>query len=193
MTPADSPGGARSATPEPGSDEPAVCRRADAELTGAAADHRLAVASRDVALVAQAIAAELKVGDMPPLRAQSAGRHRRACKLDPAVAAIWPPTGASVWSSPARRSRPRFTRLRISINHALGNIGKTVDFIARVDAGPADQIGSLRELVNDCERRTGRHADHSGRKPGLRCPGGPRVRKAAEERQDQASHPPRPV
>ena len=35
------------------------------------------------------------------------------------------------------------------INHNLGNIGKTVEFLARVDAGPVDQVGSLRELVRD--------------------------------------------
>ena len=37
------------------------------------------------------------------------------------------------------------------INHSLGNIGKTVEFFPRADAGPADQIGSLRELARDIE------------------------------------------
>ena len=54
---------------------------------------------------------------------------------------------------PAKRSRPEVHALAHLINHALGNVGKTVEFIARVDAGPADQIGSLRELVRRHERR----------------------------------------
>ena len=37
------------------------------------------------------------------------------------------------------------------MNHALGNIGKTVEFFPRADTGPADQIGSLGELVRDIE------------------------------------------
>ena len=35
------------------------------------------------------------------------------------------------------------------INHSLGNIGKTVEFFPRADAGPSDQLGSLKELVRD--------------------------------------------
>ena len=34
---------------------------------------------------------------------------------------------------------------------SLGNIGKTVEFFPRADAGPADQLGSLRELAADIE------------------------------------------
>ena len=37
------------------------------------------------------------------------------------------------------------------INHSLGNIGKTVEFFPRADAGPADQTGSLGELARDIE------------------------------------------
>jgi molybdopterin-containing oxidoreductase family iron-sulfur binding subunit len=35
------------------------------------------------------------------------------------------------------------------INHSLGNLGNTVDFVSPVRAGPADQVASLRELAND--------------------------------------------
>ena len=61
--------------------------------------------------------------------------------------------GAGAWSSPARRSRRRSTPWRTLINHALGNVGKTVEYLAPVDAGPADQVGSLRELVARHRRR----------------------------------------
>ncbi len=119
-------------------------------LTGAAADHRLAVASRDVALFAQAIAAELKVGNQA-----TAGEPKLPERI--AGHAGW--IGALARDLTAHRGKSLVVAgetqpaevhaLAHLINHALGNIGKTVDFIARVDAGPADQIGSLRELVRD--------------------------------------------
>ena len=37
------------------------------------------------------------------------------------------------------------------INHALGNVGKTVEYLPRIDEGPADQVGSLRELIDDID------------------------------------------
>ena len=61
------------------------------------------------------------------------------------------------------------------INHSLGNTGKTVEFFPRADAGPGDQIGSLRELASDMRGRRGRDADHPGRQPGLRRAGGSRL------------------
>ena len=133
-------------------------------LTGAAADHRLAVASRDVAQIAQAIAVELKVATRPP-------PGSRSCPERIAAHAGW--IGAVARDLAAHRGKslviagetqpPEVHALAHLINHALGNIGKTVDFIARVDAGPADQIGSLARAGPRCQRRTGRHADHSGR------------------------------
>jgi MoCo/4Fe-4S cofactor protein with predicted Tat translocation signal len=119
-------------------------------LTGAAADHRLAVASRDVGQFAQAIAAELKVGDP-----SAAGEHKLPGHI--ADHAGW--IGALARDLAAHRGKslvvagetqpPEVHALAHLINHALGNVGPTVNFIARVDAGPADQIGSLRELVKD--------------------------------------------
>ena len=145
-------------------------------LTGAAADHRLAVASRDVAAVRTGHRRRAEVGD-----AAQSTNSRHGSPHTPAGSprwhATWPPIGARAWSLPARRSRPEVHALAHLINHALGNVGKTVEFIARVDAGPADQIGSLRELVRDIERRRRRDPDHSGRKPRLRRPGGPRLRQ----------------
>ena len=100
---------------------------------------------------------------------------------------------ARAWSSPARRSRRRSTPWRTLINHALGNVGKTVEFLPRSTPGPADQVGSLRELVARHRGRRGRHADDPGGQPGLRRPGRPRLRRRARERQDQAADPPGPV
>ena len=69
-----------------GLDEPALCRRSTPSLTGAAADHRLAMPSRDVAALARALAAAIepgdrgacqRVGDLP-------GRPGGTCRLDQA-------------------------------------------------------------------------------------------------------------
>ena len=119
-------------------------------LTGAAADHRLAVSSRDVALFAQAIAAELKVGER-----NSTGEHKlpeRVAHLARWITALARDLAAHRGTSlvVAGETQPAEVHaLAQLVNHALGNVGKTVEFIARVDAGPADQIGSLRELVRD--------------------------------------------
>ncbi len=44
---------------------------------------------------------------------------------------------------------PEVHALAHLINHSLENFGNTVELISRVDAGPHDQIGSLRELATD--------------------------------------------
>jgi MoCo/4Fe-4S cofactor protein with predicted Tat translocation signal len=113
-------------------------------LTGAAADHRLAIAARDVPLFAQAIAGELGGSGhkLPERIAEHAGwisalardlsAHRGKCLV---IAGETQP--------------PEVHALANLINQSLGNVGKTVDLVDRVDAGPADQIESLRELVRD--------------------------------------------
>jgi MoCo/4Fe-4S cofactor protein with predicted Tat translocation signal len=119
-------------------------------LTGAAADHRLAVASRDVALFAQATATELKVGD--PAAAAEEKLPGRIAAHAGWIAALARDLASHRGKSliVAGETQPAEVHaLAHLINHALGNVGKTVEFIARVGAGPADQIGSLRELVRD--------------------------------------------
>jgi len=121
-------------------------------LTGAAADHRLAVPARDVVFFARAIAAALGIGEPPP-----AADRRRPDRL--AGHATW--IAALVRDLEAHRGKSLVVAgqtqpgevhaLAHRINHALGNVGKTVEFLPRVDAGPVDQAGSLRELVRDME------------------------------------------
>jgi len=119
-------------------------------LTGAAADHRLAVPARDVAFFARAIAAALGIGEPAP------GVDRTL--PDPLAAhSRW--ITALVRDLEANRGKSLVVAgltqpsevhvLAHLINHALGNVGRTVEFVARVDAGPVDQAGSLRELVRD--------------------------------------------
>ena len=108
----------------------------------AAADHRLPVPARDVALFARAIAAEL---GMPEERTpESLGAHRPW--IDALARDLKAHRGASLVI--AGDCQPAEVHaLAQLMNHALGNVGKTVDFIPRIDSGPADQMESIRDLV----------------------------------------------
>ena len=116
-------------------------------LTGASADHRLAVAARDVAQIAQAIAAELKVGELEAHKLPD-GLAKHAGWIA-ALARDLAGHRAKSLVIAGETQPPEVHALVHLINDALGNAGKTVEFIARVDAAPADQVGSLRELVRD--------------------------------------------
>ncbi len=115
-------------------------------LTGAAADHRLAVPARDVALFAKGIAAALGIGEPSPVVTRHLAGHARW--ISALVHDLEANRGKSLVV--AGDTQPAEVHaLAHLINNALGNIGKTVEFVARVDAGPVDQMGSLRELVRD--------------------------------------------
>jgi len=123
-------------------------------LTGAAADHRLAIPARDVAALARAVAGLVASGDP----AQS---EQIVAKLPVSLTAHanWIKALARDLKSSAGKSlliagdtQPAEVHaLAHLINHSLGNIGKTVDLLPRADAGPADQRGSMRELARDIE------------------------------------------
>jgi MoCo/4Fe-4S cofactor protein with predicted Tat translocation signal len=111
-------------------------------LTGAAADHRLHVLCRDVGPFARALAAELGIPNSPA--PDTLGAHRSW------IAALARDLKAHRGTSlvMAGDSQPADVHaLAHLINHTLGNVGKTVDFISRVDSGPADQRESIRDLV----------------------------------------------
>jgi Fe-S-cluster-containing dehydrogenase component len=111
-------------------------------LTGAAADHRLPVPSRDVALFARAIAAELGIPDQPT--PETLGAHRPW--IEALARDLKAHRGASLVI--AGDCQPAEVHALVQLmNHALGNVGKTVDFIPRIDSGPADQMESIRDLV----------------------------------------------
>jgi MoCo/4Fe-4S cofactor protein with predicted Tat translocation signal len=121
-------------------------------LTGAAADHRLPVPAREVATFARAIAAAID----PTLAPGASGA---ASSGDLAAHAGWIKALARDLTANrgkglviAGETQPAEVHaLAHLINHALGNIGKTVEFLPRADAGPSDQIGSLRALAQDIE------------------------------------------
>ena len=119
-------------------------------LTGAAADHRLAVSAGDVALVARAIARELKIGEPSAPDARNvpdrlAGHARWIAALARDLAAARGKSLVVVGDM----QPPEVHALVHLINQSLENIGKTIDFLPRVDAGIGDQAESLGELVRD--------------------------------------------
>jgi MoCo/4Fe-4S cofactor protein with predicted Tat translocation signal len=123
-------------------------------LTGAAADHRLAIPSRDIAVIARAIARELGFAETQ-VSAESkfpnwlAGHVRWIKALAGDLSAN---RGTSLVI--AGDTQPAEVHALVHlINQTLGNIGKTVEFLPRVDAGPVNQVDSLRDLVRDMNAR----------------------------------------
>jgi len=115
-------------------------------ITGAKADHRLALQARHVRAFAAAVAAAVGAGgdasggDLPdevrrrwvPEIARDLQAHRAAC-----VVVAGPQQPAAVHA------------LARSINEALGNVDRTVVYTQPVTASPADGSASMAELVAD--------------------------------------------
>jgi molybdopterin-containing oxidoreductase family iron-sulfur binding subunit len=121
-------------------------------LTGAAADHRLAIPAWAVASLARALAAAidpaLVSGASPEALPEYLAAHAGWIK---AVASDLTANRGKGLVIAGEAQPAEVHALAHLINHALGNIGKTVEFFPRADAGPSDQIGSLRELARDIE------------------------------------------
>jgi Fe-S-cluster-containing dehydrogenase component len=121
-------------------------------LTGAAADHRLATASRDVGKLASAVADAIEPGTAaaPANRELPSRLSEHSRWIDAVVRDLTANRGKSLVI--AGDSQPAWVHvLAHFMNHALENIGKTVDYFPRADMGPADQSGSIGELVRDIE------------------------------------------
>src|SRR5437899_2614635 len=111
--------------------------------TGAKADHRLALAARDVESAARAVAARLGTG--VPRREAPALSF-----VEPLVRDLARHRGRSA-VIPGEHQAPAVHALAHAMNQALGNVGKTVVHTAPVEARPEDQLASLRALVQDME------------------------------------------
>ncbi len=116
-------------------------------ITGASADHRLPVSARDVDAIARAIAGG--VGASKP----DAGKlpdhlSRHARWVDAVARDLSRAKGRCAVIAGEAQSREVHALAHL-MNHALGNVGKTVEYLPRVNEGPADQAASLRELSDD--------------------------------------------
>jgi MoCo/4Fe-4S cofactor protein with predicted Tat translocation signal len=117
-------------------------------VTGAMADHRLALRPSDIEPLARALAAALGVrcrAGAPSAAVAKATGWIRACAADLAQH-----RGACVVIPGAHQS-PVVHALAHALNRALGNVGKTVVYTSPVEAEPVDQMASLRQLVDDME------------------------------------------
>ena len=113
-------------------------------LTGATADHRLALAPSQIEDIARALAAQL--GAIPTSDAA----------LSPDVAAWLAPLADDLRKARGRslvvageRQPPAVHALAHAMNAALGNAGKTVQYLAPIEATPTDNSASLRALTDE--------------------------------------------
>jgi len=113
-------------------------------LTGAMADHRLPLRAADIESFARAVAREVEIeveAATPLANANWIGALARDLKNH---------RGASVVVA-GDQQPPIVHALAHAINHALGNVGRTVVYTEPVEANPVDQAQSLRELVEAME------------------------------------------
>lgn len=113
-------------------------------LAGANADHRMPVKPSQVAAVAMAIAAKAGVG---------------SGSTPSGISQKWIDAAANDLSNAKGRSlviagdyQPAEVHaLAHALNHALGNVGATVEYIEPVEANPAIQLESFKALVADMQ------------------------------------------
>jgi molybdopterin-containing oxidoreductase family iron-sulfur binding subunit len=114
--------------------------------TGALADHRLAVKASQVETFARAVANRLGV---------SAGTVNETnlpgVKWLDALAADLKQAGSAALVLAGERQPAVVHALVHAMNQTLGSAGNTVVFTDPVEAGPLDQMGSLRQLVQDLD------------------------------------------
>jgi molybdopterin-containing oxidoreductase family iron-sulfur binding subunit len=111
-------------------------------LTGARADHRLALKPSEVAAVARAIAAGVGAGSAGAVSGE-AQKWAAAIAKD-----LQAHKGTSLVI--AGDNMPASVHaLAHAMNQALGNVGQTVVYTQAVDAEPVDQLDSIKALVAD--------------------------------------------
>ncbi|HMB06970.1 MAG TPA: TAT-variant-translocated molybdopterin oxidoreductase, partial [Isosphaeraceae bacterium] len=117
-------------------------------ITGAMADHRLAIPAHRIAGFAHALAKELKVPVAPPPGgAVSAEQAQWIAAL--ARDLLKPENKGASAIIVGDGQPPAVHALAHAMNHALGDVGKTVVHTAPIEEEPVDQAESLRDLVGD--------------------------------------------
>jgi MoCo/4Fe-4S cofactor protein with predicted Tat translocation signal len=114
--------------------------------TGAMADHRLPLRAVEIEAFALALAAE--VGVAWPLRASSGAAG--SAWIAPLARDLKRHQGACIVIA-GEQQPPLVHALAHAMNHALGNVGKTVSYTEPVEADPIQQTESLRQLVADMQ------------------------------------------
>jgi MoCo/4Fe-4S cofactor protein with predicted Tat translocation signal len=113
-------------------------------ITGSMADHRLALRPSEIPNFAGAVAAKIS------LAVQSTTAPQHTQWIDALVRDLQKHRGASLVVA-GDQQPPAVHALAHAMNQALDNVGKTVVYSEPIEANPADQMASLRELVKDME------------------------------------------
>jgi molybdopterin-containing oxidoreductase family iron-sulfur binding subunit len=119
-------------------------------LTGAAADHRLALRAGDIVFVAQEVARQVGVADSSAPAARKLPDH--LARNAPWITAVARDLAAAHGKSlvlAGETQPPEVHALAHLINHTLENFGKTVEFLPRSDGGTKLPAGSLLDLTAD--------------------------------------------
>ena len=135
---------------EHGGAEPAVLNRlyvveSTPTLTGALADHRLGVRPSAIEPLARALAERLGVAVRSETGAASAYAFIEAAAKDLKAHA------GSCLVMAGDTQPPSVHALAHAINESLGNVGKTVEYTAPVEASPVNHLESLKELCADID------------------------------------------
>jgi molybdopterin-containing oxidoreductase family iron-sulfur binding subunit len=117
-------------------------------ITGAKADHRLALKARDVHAFAAALAGALGVA--PSGLPAELSEEARSRWIPVLAADLTAHRGASVIVAGDHQPAAVHALAR-AMNEALGNVGATVSYVAPIAASPADGAASLAELVADMQ------------------------------------------
>ncbi len=114
--------------------------------TGAKADHRLPLRAGAIAGFARAIAAATKLGAQG-IQVEGAAKDPW---IDPLARDLKEHRGRSLILA-GDQQPPVVHALAHAMNHALGNVSKTVFYTAAVEADPTNQVDSLKQLVKDLD------------------------------------------
>ncbi len=114
--------------------------------TGAKADHRLAVKSRDVETAARHLAAELGLSEAATQLNAAAGGKEISEWITAVARDLQAHRGRSIVLA-GERQPAAVHLLAHAINDRLGNIGGTIEYIQPIDARPVNRNESLRDLV----------------------------------------------
>jgi molybdopterin-containing oxidoreductase family iron-sulfur binding subunit len=116
--------------------------------TGAVADHRFRLRPSEIESFARRIAAAVGVqGEVATFVNQ---QSKSSDWLTSVARDLLQHRGKSV-VIPGDYQSPMVHAVVHAMNHALGNVGSTVDYAAPVEAEPVNQTDSLRELVRDMD------------------------------------------
>src|SRR5262249_34868713 len=119
-------------------------------VTGSVADHRIPVRARDIEAIARALAVQAGLA-VPPSQDTSAVTANRRW-VGGAAGHLRAHRGASVGVA-GDQQPPVVRALGHALNHALGNVGRTVVHTAPIEVRPDHQLAALEGLV--AEMRAG--------------------------------------